>query len=172
MPKTRQVTTWLVNWPQLSLRTETLLTNLSSLIRRFQLCVTPSLAEKRIRVFVRRLFLAEAACSPCLPSPTHVYVPIWCCKQITSKRHVHRPTILNSLSAGDGRLHRIVLIFRCPRTITDISVIRLSLMWCVPAKTTRHGPVSKLRLLTAFSTHAVFPVPAPPLGLPSLREVA
>ena len=114
------------------------------------MCVTPSLAEKRKRVFVRRLFLADAACSPCLPYPTNVYVTIWCCKQITSKRHVHRPTVLNSLSAGDGRLHRIVLIFCCPRTITDISVIRLSLMWCVPATTTRHGPVSMLRLPTVF----------------------
>ena len=66
----------------------------------------------------------------CLTQPMCMS-PIWCCKQITSKRHVHRPTVLNSLSAGDGRLHRIVLIFRCPRTITDISVIRLSLMWCV-----------------------------------------
>ena len=90
------------------------------------------LGRKAKRVFLRRLFLADAACSPCLPSPTHVYVDIWRCKQITSKRHLHRPTILNSLSAGDGRLHRIVLIFRCPRAITGISVIRLSLMWCVP----------------------------------------
>ena len=49
MPNTRQVTTWLVNWPQLPLRTETLLTNLSSLNKRFQLCVIPSLAEKRHR---------------------------------------------------------------------------------------------------------------------------
>ena len=45
-------------------------------------------------------------------------------------------------------------------------------MWCVPGIPTRHGPVSKLRLLTVFSAHAAFPVPAPPLGLPSIREVA
>ena len=34
--------------------------------------------------------------------------------------------------------------------ITDISVIRLTLMWSVPGNSTRHGPVSKLRLPTVF----------------------
>ena len=128
------------------------------------------LGRKKIRVFLRRLFLADAACSPCLPSPTKSGMPFFVAT--VSEKHLTTPTVLDSPSAGDGRLYRIVLIFCCPRTITDISVIRLSLMWCVPAKTTRHGPVSKLRLLTVFSTHAVFPVPAPPLGLPSMREVA
>ena len=37
MPNVRQVTTWLANWPQPSLHTETFMTNLSSLIKSFQL---------------------------------------------------------------------------------------------------------------------------------------
>ena len=127
------------------------------------------LGRKETQVFVRRLLLASASCSPCLPYPTCVYVPIWCFIQITAKRHLHRPTILKSLSAVDGRLRRIVLIFGSPRTRTDISVIRRSLMWLVLGISTE---VSKLRFLTVFSAHAVFPLPAPPSGLPSLREVA
>ena len=95
-----------------------------------------------------------------------MYVPIWCCKQITSKRNVHRPTILNSLSAGDGRLHRIVLFLGCPRTITDISVFRLSLIWCVPGNTTRHRHVSRLRLLTFFFRPCCFSCTFASLGTP------
>ena len=92
--------------------------------------------------------------------------------QITSKTHLHRPSILNSLSAVDGRLKRIVLIFGSQRTRTEFSVIRRSLTWFVPGNTMRHRHMSKLRFLTVFSAHAVFPLPAPPSALPSLREVA
>ena len=86
--------------------------------------------------------------------------------QITSKRHLHRHTFLNSLSAGDGRLHRIVLFLGCPRTITDISVFRLSLIWCVPGNTTRHRHVSRLRLLTFFFRPCCFSCTFASLGTP------
>ena len=66
------------------------------------------------------------------------------------KRNLHRPTFLNFLSAGDGRLYRIVIIFG------NISVIRLSLRWCVPGNTTRHQHVSKLRFLTVFPPMLLF----------------
>ena len=43
-PKLRQVTTWFINWPQPSLRTETLSTKLTSFMKRFQPPVITSFA--------------------------------------------------------------------------------------------------------------------------------
>ena len=92
--------------------------------------------------------------------------------QITSKTHVHRPSVLNSHFAGDSRLNRIVFIFGSSWTLN----------WnhCNPpiphvadrGNTTRHWHVSKLRLLIMFPSILLFRVPAPLSGLPSLREVA
>ena len=45
-------------------------------------------------------------------------------------------------------------------------------MWLLPGTSTRHRHVSKLRFLTVFPPILLFPAPAPPSGLPFLREVA
>ena len=74
-----------------------------------------------------------------------VCVAVWCYIPITSKTHLHRPSILNSLSAGVGRLFRIILIFGS--SIPHVACSRKS--DATPARV-------KAPFTDRFSAHAVF----------------
>ena len=125
--------------------------------------------EKKARAFLRQLLFAGASRSPCLHYASNVCVAILCYTEIPSKTHLHRPSILNSLSVGVGRLFRIFLIFGGPRTTNEISVIRRFLRWLVLGISTGHGPVSKLRLLTVFRP-CCFSCTCASLGTPFLAR--
>ena len=117
--------------------------------------------EKRTRVFLRRLLFAGASRSPCLHYASNVCVCVchYLVLQITAKTQLHRPSILNSLSAGVGRLYRIVLIFR-----SSIPHVACSRKYdATPARV-------KAPFADRFSAQAAFPAPAPPSPPPFALE--